>query len=233
MFDRSRAIFGTYLGPDLGGKAAEDGFVATLRNLCFLVPHRTQGKLLPSHAWDPYIGPEGTAAGLGLEIGILFGDSLCCSTDIAKKEAYAITKIHPPANGNELKHFDELLRSKRNRPGKQRARTSMSSKRNKRKTYLLLKQEQWGEGHNDHARQLRASEEHIIERYNKYARRQITTRKLKERLTLTFRELYVKEQMDLQAIGPISTYQSTILMVKAISDYRTKKWFNFFDAYSW
>ena len=133
---------------------------------------------------------------------------------IAAREALAITLTNPRANGNELKHFSEIFRKKRNRGPKQRTRPSESSRRNKRRSELRVQTEQWGMENDTHSKQLDSAHvQNVLKQYATYTKRKEAGTTVKTELSLTFHEVYRNEQIRLGAQGPILIYQlSNMLM---------------------
>ena len=124
----------------------------------------------------------------------------CDSTNIAAREAVAITLVYPPANGYELKHFLPTFRPRRSRPTKARARHHHAIRRNKRRSDLDRERLQWGEELNQHSVQLRVAREwNIIALYQRYTRRLRNAKEIRTDLSLTFAELYRNEQIHLGA----------------------------------
>ena len=66
----------------------------------------------------------------------------CGPNEIATREAVAITRILPHANGSELKHLSETFRTRRNR-GKRNRISKSNARRNRRAADIRLESLQW------------------------------------------------------------------------------------------
>ena len=143
------------------------------------------------------------------------------AASIAPREALAITRIRPRANGHELKNFDETLKKWRTREPKPRNRISEGD-RKKRKEYELRNGlEHWGRENEEHARSLeQANVKNILSKYSTYMKRLEDEKEVRMHLSLNFADMYRMQQATTATIGPIYLYEKTsgMLFIKACSE---------------
>ena len=140
---------------------------------------------------------------------------------IAPREALAITQIGPPANGHELKSFDDTLRKERKRGGKVRGRTSQKERGKRRQYELDRGLEHWGRENEEHARNLDAAHaKNILSKYSTYSRKVADEKEVRMQLTLNFNDIYWMLQATEAPFGPIYLYEkaSKMLFIKACSE---------------
>lgn len=140
---------------------------------------------------------------------------ICSHEDINMREAVAIARTQPAANGKEFKHLSELFHKKRDKPTKHRNRTSHSSRRTARRKEIRMKEQQWGKDIKTHARQLdAASERNLINNHQSYSRSITNIQQLRDEFSLTFKELYRREQTQLGKPGPIYLYGTVNVFIR-------------------
>jgi hypothetical protein len=159
----------------------------------------------------------------------------CEQQEATKRETLAILRTRPDANGSEVKHLSEIFRSRPTKKGRVRERETQSAKRNARKADARIKNQQWGESINEHARRLDANREtNLLQHIQRFTRRQQHHKEVKTELSLSFLMLYRMEQARLGFSGPIFVYDPlhTLLFLRMCGDpkfcYRAN--FDFFLA---
>ena len=140
------------------------------------------------------------------------------ATSIAPREALAITRMSPPANGQELKSFEGTIRKRRARGKKVRLRTSEADRRKRREYEISRGLEQWGAENSEHARNLdTANTKNILSKYSTHVQKTDDEKEVRMHLSLNFHEMYRMQQATTTQFGPIYLYEktSTMLFIKA------------------
>ena len=118
------------------------------------------------------------------------------------------------------------MRPQRTRTTKPRRRLNGSSRRKTRSAILRRQADQWGETFNEHGRALTSSYICNLEKdFALYTEKKATKKTKQELLSLSFKELYTRDQLRLTYYGPLSLYspEHILLFIRACADARLCK----------